>query len=177
MSNLGAQVTTETSQPLRLGDYILNSAEVCRLAGISDRTLRNWILREVLPAGGRVGGRLAFSLADALRLAAMHDLTARAQVPPAIAVKVAEVAVREIRRRATDDLADVNAVPATLALAVAWKDGEPHVQLVDQAQPGGYLAWQGEWGRVHIVLPLSGLLANVLWTAIDAQAARKARVA
>jgi hypothetical protein len=163
---------------IRLTDYLFTTADLGRLSGASEVTLRNWIARGVLPPiGQRFAGRLMFTLADALRVAAVNDLTTRVVMPPATAVKVAELVVRQVSERSPGSVVDVNAMPATLALAVAWQDGEPHVQLVDQGEPGGYLAWQGEWGRAHVVLPLSGLLAGVIWTAIDVLAERQGGVA
>jgi hypothetical protein len=173
-------VSYSSDAPIRLSDYRFSTADVCRISGIGDMQLRNWISRKILPPiGKRFAGRLMYSLIDTLRVSAMHDLVSRVSMPPAVAVKVAELIVREVVARAPDGIADVNSVPRSLILALTWVDGEPCIAFLDKDAPNAniYSPYEGEWSLAHVVLPLSGLLQRVLWEALAVLASQQGAAA
>jgi hypothetical protein len=154
--------------PVRLDDYRFTLVEAAALANVPDGSVRNWIKREVLQVGQlHFTGRHIFSLLDAVRLAAMHDLTIRVPLLPSDAVQAAEFLVREVVKRMPTDadgrpIADPNAIEPAIAVALAVVDGEMNVGLIDPTMPG-YAAWNGSWGRAHVVVPIKALVADVLF--------------
>ncbi len=165
---------------IRLPDYLFTSADLCRMADLEDSVFRNWVARKTLPPiGTRFAGRFMFNLLDALRVAATNDLVTKASLQPAVAVQMAELVVREVAKRALDGIADVNSVPRTLFLAVTWIDGQAGVAMIDPAAPGGriYSHCEGEWSQPHVVLPLSGLVQRVFWSALEILSSRQGAAA
>lgn len=149
----------------RLTDHRFSTRHVAYLAGVPTRSIFNWESRDVFrTAPVSFAGRRAYSLIDAIRLRVMGDLTNRAGLGPSDAAGAAELVARTVLAAAPTDadghpLLDPNSIPQTRAFALTLKDGQAHVGLVDSAEPGGYLEWQGEWGRAHVVLPIAPLLA------------------
>jgi hypothetical protein len=155
---------------ISLDERTYTTAEVAFLSGVAEKNIRNWTApaRNVLQVGERhFTGRVVFSLLDAVRLAAMHDLTVRVPLKPSDAAGAAEVLVRYVAEHSPKDgaghpVADPSAINRTLAFALAYVEGEPHVGLVDSDSD-----FRGQWGRAHVVLPIAAIVAGVLSRLLD----------
>ena len=161
-------------QALRLEAQRFGTSDAIRLTGVPAKHLRNWISaeRRVIDVGARhFTGRILFSILDIFQIAALHDLTGRAGMAPSDAAGIASVVAVEIRKRAPTDSGgyltiDLISLPRSLALAAARIDGEMMVSLIDPSQPE-YLDFRGAHGRAHIVVPIAGLVADVLYRSVQ----------
>jgi hypothetical protein len=164
----------EEAMTIRLDEPRFTMAEAARISGVPLSSIRNWQVRGTLRAGvPHFTGRHRYSLAGAVRLAAMHDLTIRVPLRPADAVGAAELVVRRVLQLAPRDadgypLTDLSSISRSEALVLAVIDGEMHVGLVDAAQPGGYVDFSEQWARAHVVVPIAALLAAVLFRSMEA---------
>src|SRR4051812_37079304 len=86
--------------PIRLDEYQFTLAEAAQVSGVAEKTVRNWIGRDVLKVGQKhFTGRLIFNFLDLVRLSVMNDLTTTVPLLPADAVVIAEmVAERAVER-------------------------------------------------------------------------------
>ena len=157
-------------QPLKLEEHRFSTSDAIRLSGVPEKSLRNWLAseRRVLQIGVRhFTGRILFSVLDIFQIAALHDLTRRAGMAPSDAAGIASVVASEIRKRAPTGAdghltIDLATIPGSLALSAARIDGEMMVGLIDPSQPE-YLDYRGAHGRAHMVVPIAGLVADVLY--------------
>lgn len=148
-------------------DYLMGTADVLAVSHATEGDLRNWQGRGVLTAGRRnLTGRFEFTLFDALRLAVVHDLTTRTRMPASDAAGVAEMFIRHVTDHAARDesgrpVADPSAFTQTKAFTLAVVDGVMLIGLTDSAAHN-YTAFGGQYSRAHIVLPVAGIVAEVL---------------
>lgn len=155
-----------------MDDRAFTTAEIVAVSGVPEKSITNWTGRKLLAVGERhFTGRRLFSVEDAIRLAAMHDLTVRVPIGPTDVAQAAEVIVRQVIKHAPRDAAGhplftLDAVPATVALALAVEDGLTCVGLIDPTQPG-YAVWPGPWARAHVVVPIAAMLMDVSYRLIE----------
>lgn len=67
----------------------ISMADAARLARVEEKTIRNWIAREVLEIGQKVGPRWTFNFYDVLNLKVASYLVRCVRMEPVMAAKVA----------------------------------------------------------------------------------------
>lgn len=87
-------------RPIVLDDPTFSMAEAARLSGVEEKTVRNWIARDLTDAGSKFGGRWAFSFNDVLKLKVAGYLANTLNLEAGAAARIAKEAGRMITARA-----------------------------------------------------------------------------
>ena len=158
--------------PIRLDERFLTTLDVTALTGVPRKHIENWSVprgraaQPVLRLGDRSGPRIRYDLLEAMQYAVMHDLISRVPLSPSIASNAAKLVARYVAEHSPADadgrpLADVNAIPRTLAFAMIMQDDDAQVGLIDPVR-SGYMAYSGPYSRAHVVIPIAALVGHVL---------------
>ena len=75
--------------PIYLSESNISMADAARLARIEEKTIRNWIAREVLDIGQKIGPRWTFNFLDVLQLKVAAYLVRSVHMEPMMAAKIA----------------------------------------------------------------------------------------
>jgi hypothetical protein len=149
--------------------------EAAALSRVPQKSVRNWISRDVLRIGERHSflARWMFSVLDVIRLRVMHDLCINLTFNPRDAARIADLvanlAMDETKRDASGRLIDgADGVRPNKNVVVAFNGaGEAEVCVADIKTPGSYYPPLSTGGddplrRAHVVVPVSTLLNDVI---------------
>lgn len=75
--------------PIHFDRSDIPMSDAARLARVEEKTIRNWIARDMLDIGQKVGSRWTFSFYDVLYLKVASYLVSCARMEPAVAANVA----------------------------------------------------------------------------------------
>lgn len=89
-------------RPIVYDDADFTMSEAARLSGVEEKTIRNWIARDVTDAGTKFGGRWAFSFNDILKLKVAGYLVGSLCLEASAAAKIAKEAGRMVAARALE---------------------------------------------------------------------------
>lgn len=86
------------SLPISFAEYEFTLGEAAQFAGVPEKTLRNWIDRNVIKVGKQsILGRRMFCLLDIIRISICNDLVQQVRVEPSAAATIAvSPAIEEI---------------------------------------------------------------------------------
>jgi len=162
-------------EPIHFEEYQFTLADVAFLSEVPQKTVRNWLARDVLKVGKKhFLGRWAFNVLDAIRLAVMRDLTTFATVPLADAARLAELAASEalkstIRNPTGQLLSAADGFrPNVMVLAGVDEQGQTKAWVANIKNPGHYYAPHYLDGdrkalrRTHIVIPVTAIMGDTI---------------
>jgi len=86
--------------PIIFDRYDISMSDAARLARVEEKTIRNWMFREMLDIGQKVGPRWTFNFYDVLHLKVASYLVRCARMEPGIASKIAPVVGKYVSDRA-----------------------------------------------------------------------------
>ena len=166
--------------PIHFDEYQFTLADASFLSGVPQKTIRNWLARDVLRVGKKhFLGRWTFSFLDAVRLAVMRDLTTIVTLPLADAARLADLVAEEVvkhaRRDASGKLLNVKdgRRPNVNILVGFGADGQPKAWVANIKEPGRYYAphykdhGRAALRRTHIVIPVTAILTDTLFRIED----------
>jgi len=104
----------------------ITMSDAARLARMEEKTIRNWIAREMLDIGQKVGPRWTFSFYDVLHLKVASYLVSCARMEPNIAAMIAPVVGKCVSDRARQ-MSERNPLTGRLR---EQETGGPHWQSV-----------------------------------------------
>lgn len=135
------------SQLISVVEYEFTLGDAAQFAGVSDKTLRNWIDRNVIKVGKRsILGRRMFCLLDIIRISICNDLVQQARLEPSAAASIAgSPAIEDIIKQMT-------ARDESGELVEAKKGYRPNINLLvyfENGQPVGYTADISSPGAIY----------------------------
>jgi DNA-binding transcriptional MerR regulator len=166
--------------PIHLEEYQFTVADVAFLSGVPQKTIRNWLTREILKVGKKhFLGRWTFNFLDVVRLRTMYDLAVRLAVPldtAAIAAEhVAKLAMDTTKRDARTGklLDDRDGYRPNVNLLLSMDhQGKWHALVADIKEPGRYYPPTYEevqsspshapLRRAHLVVPVYAIVRDVM---------------
>ncbi|MBF0391900.1 MAG: MerR family transcriptional regulator [Alphaproteobacteria bacterium] len=163
--------------PIVFAEYQFTLAEAAALSGVAEKTIRNWLAREVLKIGKRhILGRWLFNVIDLVRLAVMNDLTQQIAMPPAEASQIANAqGITDIVGRMTmrDEsgqlLESADGYRPNINFLVAFHEGELVGFAVNIKTPGNlYPPHHGDVAnaalrRAHVVIPIYATVGDLIF--------------
>lgn len=176
--------------PIQLTERQFTLPEAAVLSRVPQRSIRNWIARDVIQLGERhFLGRWMFSTLDVLKLAVMHNLCVEMTFSPPIAARVvemvAQLAMDSTRRDASGALLDDadGRRPNQNVVINFGEDGAPSAFVADIKRAGIYYPPEGDspeakaMRRGHVVIPATAMLDDILERTVEViRSNRKAEV-
>jgi hypothetical protein len=157
-------------KPIHLGHPQFTLAEAAWLARVPEKSIHNWLHRELIQLGQRSPGRgrpWLLSIRDVVRLTVLFDLCVRAQICPlADAARIAEFVLGAGER---STLPSLDGFRQNEVVHVAWAlDGEVLLQSSNVKHPAAYPPPRRKNGgyeplrRAYLTIPATVLLVDVI---------------
>jgi hypothetical protein len=154
---------------LDTNEFQFTLSEAANVSGLSEKSLRNWVHREVVNVGGmhRTGRRL-YSVLDIIELKVMAELTNAVAMPPTNAASLARYArdrcLEMSLRDESGELLYKGQKEENRKYLIAWFDGKDHLADV--------VLLENHFGNHSIpnavvVVPLDDLVLRVMNMCLD----------
>lgn len=152
-------------------------ADVARLARIEEKTIRNWIARDLIDAGTKIGPRWTFTPTEALTFKIASYLVSCTRMEANVAARIAAVTASTVRTR-IDEMTERNAAGNLIEMEAGFQ----HWQAILVAIEGDMIrtaiagadpsrrdpprhtdARAAFLGRPHVVIPIDTLATSILF--------------
>jgi len=139
-------------------------SEVVKLTGIPDRTLHNWLQREVITLHKDFftpgGGRRLYTPIDIFKIAVMYELTIYTQFPPSLAREMINATQHRVRARFDPEFIIEDKTNIPLGLDLIFVIGPDERPIVMHRYPGN--DDPPNYGHPWLVVPVDQIIDRIL---------------